>query len=312
MHGKVKTIFCGSGEFAVPVLSKLQQLDFLALSAVITQPDRPAGRKRELTPTPVKAAAMAAGLKIYQPDSLKADGKRILKDESPRLIIVADYGQLLPDWFLVFPEFGSINVHASLLPAYRGAIPIRMSLLNGELKTGVTIMLMDEGLDTGPVLSFEELPIAESDNYITLSRKLAAAGADLLEKTLPHWLEGRLQAKQQDNELATSASKDLVEHPDFSPEIRFEQSGEKSKNKIRAYADEGAWVMVNHAGSRRRIKIFRAGTVKAGKGSSKEPVFHREGKKLILQLENSAVEILELQLEGRKRDIAVNYLFLAE
>ena len=184
----MKIIFFGTPEFAVPPLEALLNSGH-EIIAVVTQPDRQSGRGRRLRPGPVKIRAQKAGLRLLQP--AKARDEHFIDELealNPSAIVVAAYGQILPPEIIRLPRFGCINIHASLLPRYRGAAPVNWALINGEEKTGVTTMLMDEGMDTGPVLLQEEVMITPDDTAATLSAKLSRSGADLLLKTL-HGLE---------------------------------------------------------------------------------------------------------------------------
>ena len=204
MHRMTRVVFMGSPEFAVPVLRALASQ--FPVSAVITRPDRPSGRGRELRPPPVKVAAGELGLEILQPTRLAAAGVLPrLQELSPDLIVVAAFGQILKPEILALPVHGCLNVHASLLPRWRGAAPIQAAILNGDAETGITITLMDQGLDTGGILSQDRIPIGADDTGGTLTGKLAPLGADLLLRTLPAYLGGDLQAVPQDASRATHA-----------------------------------------------------------------------------------------------------------
>jgi methionyl-tRNA formyltransferase len=198
------TVFMGSPEFALPILRKLAAK--YTVVGVVTQPDRPAGRGRVLTPPPVKILAGALGLPVIQPRHLsEPEAFEQLKNWAPQLIVVAAFGQILRPGVLDLPKFGCINVHASLLPRWRGAAPIQAAILSGDEITGITIMRMDAGIDTGPILSQKSLPISISDMEDRLSTKLADLGADLLIETLPAYLSGEMVAQSQDDSLATYA-----------------------------------------------------------------------------------------------------------
>jgi methionyl-tRNA formyltransferase len=193
----VNIIFMGTPEFAVPSLRVLLEEGYRVI-AVVTQPDRPKGRKRVLTPPPVKVEAEKHGILVLQPERLRhADSVKLLRDLQPDLIVTAAYGQILPKTVLDLPAYGCINIHASLLPKYRGGAPIHHALLHGESTTGVTIMYMAEGLDTGDMISRVEEPITDSDTTGTLFEKLSLAGAELLRRTLPDLLAGSIQAVPQ-------------------------------------------------------------------------------------------------------------------
>jgi methionyl-tRNA formyltransferase len=198
-------VFMGTPAFAVPCLEALLQAGY-TVSGVVSQPDRPKGRKRELTPPPVKAAAEAHGLPVYQPESLKVEGAfEPIQAWQPDLIVTAAYGQLLPVELLDLPKFRCINVHASLLPKYRGGAPIQHAIMNGEPFSGVTIMYMERGLDTGDMLAQTQVEITANDDNGTMHEKLSAAGAQLLIEMLPAFLRGEIVPEPQDQSLATFA-----------------------------------------------------------------------------------------------------------
>ncbi|MFD0697165.1 methionyl-tRNA formyltransferase [Paenibacillus sp. GCM10027628] len=204
-------IFMGTPDFAVPSLRLLLEEGY-NVTAVVTQPDRPKGRKRVLTPPPVKVEAEKHGIPVLQPEKLRhADSVEVLRQLKPDLIVTAAYGQILPKSVLELPEYGCINIHASLLPKYRGGAPIHHAILRGEQVTGVTIMYMAEGLDTGDMISKVEVAIEDTDTTGTMFEKLSIAGADLLKRTLPDLLAGRLQAVAQNEADAV-----------YSPNIRRE------------------------------------------------------------------------------------------
>ncbi|HUS70647.1 MAG TPA: methionyl-tRNA formyltransferase [Anaerolineae bacterium] len=197
-----RLIFMGTPPFAVPSLEALAR-DYEVV-AVVTQPDRPARRGRQLTPSAVKEAAVRWGLPVLQPESLRHE-KAVaqLRDLEPRVMVVAAYGEILRPQVLAIPPAGVINVHPSLLPKYRGASPIEGALLAGEQETGVTIMLMDEGMDTGPILAQRSVAVELEDSAGSLGEKLARLGAELLLDTLALWLDGRIEARPQDDAQAT-------------------------------------------------------------------------------------------------------------
>jgi methionyl-tRNA formyltransferase len=194
----------GSPEFALPVLSALAK-DY-PIAGVVTQPDRPAGRGKGLTPPPVKLLAQELGLPTIQPERLKDPAALDqLRTWAPELIVVAAFGQILRPAVLELPHLGCLNVHASLLPRWRGAAPIQAAILAGDERTGVTIMRMDSGVDTGPLLSQRALDIFPDENAASLTQHLAELGADLLIDTLPRYLRGQIQARPQDPAGATYA-----------------------------------------------------------------------------------------------------------
>jgi methionyl-tRNA formyltransferase len=196
-------VFIGTPAFAVPSLHALVR-DSHSIAAVITQPDRPAGRHKTPRPPPVKAAAVELGLPVLQPTSLR-DGDTLarLRELSPEVIVVVAYGQILRQAVLDIPARGVVNVHPSLLPRWRGASPIPAAIIAGDERTGVTIMLMDAGMDSGPILTQTEAPIDDSDTTASLSDTLSQAGAQLLAETLPRWLAGEIEPQPQDESQAT-------------------------------------------------------------------------------------------------------------
>ncbi|MBI3764167.1 MAG: methionyl-tRNA formyltransferase, partial [Chloroflexi bacterium] len=197
-----RVVFMGSPDFAVPSLRALCAGHEIV--GVVTQPDRPAGRGRRLAESAVKVTARELGLPIIQPESLRAPGAlAALRDWSPDAIVVADFGQILRQDVLHLPPFGCLNVHASLLPRHRGAAPIPAAILAGDAETGVTIMKMDAGLDTGPILARRSEAIHPDDTTATLTARLARLGADLLSETLPAYLARQITPQPQDDSQAT-------------------------------------------------------------------------------------------------------------
>jgi methionyl-tRNA formyltransferase len=197
-----RIMFMGTPSFAVPCLQAL--VGHYEIVAVVTQPDRPARRGRRIVASAVKKAALAYDLPLMQPESLRQEEVIAeIRELQPQVIVVAAYGQILRPQVLSIPPSGVINVHPSLLPKYRGASPIAGALIAGEEKTGVTIMLMDEGMDTGPILAQISIKIRPEDTTGSLVERLARIGADLLLETLPRWLEGQIRPQPQDNASAT-------------------------------------------------------------------------------------------------------------
>ncbi len=194
----------GTPDFSVPVLRQL--IAHFRVIGVVTQPDRPAGRGHQVQMSPVKQVALEAGIPVFQPEKLRrAEAIESLKQWSPDLYVVAAFGQILPQAVLDFPPLGSVNVHASLLPRWRGAAPIQAVIRAGDSETGITIMMMDAGLDTGPILRQRAIPIAPDETGQSLHDKLAQLGGDLLIETLPGYLDGSIQPQPQDDSLATLA-----------------------------------------------------------------------------------------------------------
>jgi len=199
----MRIVFMGTPEFAVPALEGLLSSNH-ELVAVYTQPDKPVGRGRKWIPPPAKQLAQEHGMAVVQPVTLRdrAETDRLI-GLSPDVIVVVAYGQMLPQEVLDIPQFGCLNIHPSLLPKYRGASPIPSAILEGETETGVSIMLMDAGMDSGPVINLEKVPVSLQDTAATLSKKLTEIGSELLLRTLPLWAEGRLTPEPQDHAKAT-------------------------------------------------------------------------------------------------------------
>ena len=198
-----RIVFMGTPDFSVSVLEKLIENQY-EIVGVVTQPDRPVGRKRVLTPPPVKVTAVAHHIPVFQPEKIREDYQQVL-DWQPDLIITAAFGQIIPKVLLDLPKFGCVNVHASLLPKYRGGAPIHKSIIEGEKETGVTIMYMDVKMDTGDMISKVVVPIDVNDHVGSMHDKLSVAGADLLIETLPMLLAGEIQAMPQNHDEATFA-----------------------------------------------------------------------------------------------------------
>ncbi len=203
---KHNIIFMGTPRFAETVLERLIASEIYKPCLVIVQPDKPIGRKQILTPPPVKICAQKHGIEVWQPSTLKdANAVEKIKSYGPDCIIVTAYGKLIPQSILNIPPRGIVNAHASLLPRYRGASPIQRTILSGDKTTGITLMLIDKGLDTGPIIKQTLCTIADDESYETLYEKLAQLGADMLIETLPQWLEGKITPQAQDDAKATYA-----------------------------------------------------------------------------------------------------------
>lgn len=251
-----RVIFMGSPDFALPTLQALTER--YEVVGVVTQPDRPAGRGRSLTPPPVKVLAQSLGLEFIQPQRMKEPGAlEQLQSWNPDLIVVAAFGQILRQNVLDLPAYGCINVHASLLPRWRGAAPIQAAILAGDELSGVTIMKMDAGIDTGAWLSMREEPILPDDTAETLSARLAKLGAELLMETLPLYLEGKLTPIPQDESTSTYARMIQKEQG----QLDFSQPAQQLERMIRAYQPwPGAHTQIGET----MLKVTRAHVSKGG------------------------------------------------
>lgn len=226
----LRVVFMGSPDFAVPTLRALA--DHYIISGVVTQPDRPAGRGRVLTPPPVKLLAQSLGIEVIQPEKLREpEALMRLHEWAPDLIVVAAFGQILRKNVLDLPRFGCINVHASLLPRWRGAAPIQAAILHGDSASGVSIMVMDPGIDTGPLLTQRSVDVLPDETAGQLSQRLAQVGANLLIESLPGYLSGNIIPQAQDETRATYA-------PMLSKaegRLDFTQTAEALERRVRAF-----------------------------------------------------------------------------
>jgi len=293
-------VFCGTPQFAVPTLEKLVEAGF-AVRLALTQPDRPKGRGLELVASPVKQAAVRLGVSLYQLEKIKNNEelRARLREINPDAIIVVGYGRIIPKWMLDLPRFGNINLHASLLPRYRGAAPIQWAIANGESVTGVTTMRIDEGLDTGDILLQQELGIADDDTAETLSPKLAEIGAELMIGTLRGIAAGTIKSRSQDNAAATLA-------PILTKEegrLDFSRSAQETYNRFRGFQPwPGAFTTFRGKGL--NVTLMKPASELVPLGT-----LLVRGNRLLAGCGNdSAVELLELQPEGKRRMPASDFI----
>lgn len=294
----VRVVFMGTPAFAVPSLQTL--LADCAVVGVVTQPDRPAGRGQRLVESPVKQAALAAGVPVIQPHRLRQpEAMAQLSAWAPELIVVAAFGQLLKPEVLALPRHGCLNVHASLLPRHRGAAPIAAAILAGDAETGVTLMQMGPGLDTGPMLARAATPILPEDTTAILTDRLAVLGADLLGTHLPAYLAGALNAAPQDDALATYAPQLTKEagHLDFS------QSAEALARRVRAMTPWPGAFAYWHA---QPLKVLRAAVAPAPAGEPGEVVGTPAGPVVVCGA--GALLLHELQPAGKRPMAAGDFL----
>jgi len=244
-----RIIFIGTSSFAVPILEKLIEHKYQIL-AIITGLDKPSGRKKELTSSPVKQTGLKHKLSILQPKRI-SDLYDKISQLKPDLIITASYGQIIDKKILDIPRHGSVNLHPSLLPKYRGPSPIQTAILNGDKKTGISIMLMDEKMDHGPIISQKEIKISSNDTYQSLEKKLSSKSASFLIKILPQYIKEQIKPQTQDESQA-SYSKMLTRQ---DGKIDWEKTTEAIERKVRAfYPWPGTWTDLNG----KRIKILKA------------------------------------------------------
>jgi methionyl-tRNA formyltransferase len=249
----LRVVFLGSPDFAVPSLVRLSEHDNIDLALVVTQPDRPAGRGRTLTPPPVKTAALERGLLVYQPETLRDDAAvDPLRDAAPDLLVVVAYGEILRRNVLELTPHGCLNVHPSLLPRYRGASPIPATILNGDPTTGVSVMKLVRKLDAGPILAQVEEPVTDDDTTGTLSERLAALAAQLLPDVALRYVAGELPPLQQDDSLATYTH----EWTTAEAEIDWTESAAQIERLVRA-ANPWPVAWTTDGGTRLRILATR-------------------------------------------------------
>ena len=293
-------VFCGTPPFAVPSLEKLAASSH-RIHLVVTQPDRPKGRGLELVASPVKESALKLNLPIAQPDRIKnnEDFRAQLTAIKPDAIIVVGYGRIIPQWMLDLPPLGNINLHASLLPKYRGAAPIQWAIANGETATGNTTMRIDAGLDTGDILLQQKLTIDQQDNSETLARRLAAMGAGLLTETLQQLEAGTIHPHPQDNSQSTLAP--ILKKEDGLAD--FSKPASTIVNRIRAFQP---WPGVYTKFRGKNLQILKANAVEESIPPAE--LLPVQGRLLAGCAESTTLEILELQLEGKKRTTAQNFI----
>lgn len=295
-------VFCGTPQFAVPTLERLAQSG-CKIHLVLTQPDRPKGRGMELVASPVKQAAERLGIPVYQPEKIKQNHElRARLDEiRPQAIIVVGYGRIIPPWMLDLPKYGNLNLHASLLPKYRGAAPIQWAIASGETVTGVTTMKINQGLDTGDILLQQELPISDEDTSETLAPKLAALGAELMLETLRGREAGTITPRPQDNSQASLAP--ILKKEDGR--MNFERRAGEIHNRLRGFQPwPGAFT------------TFRGKNlnVTAAKPAAEAGLLHpaelvvKQGKLLAGCGNDTALELVEVQPEGKKRMPAADFV----
>ncbi len=287
----MRVVYMGTPDFAVAVLEGLYRAGH-EIVGVISQPDKPKNRGMRVEPTAVKKCAEALGLSVYQPETLR--DKAILpylEEKKPDIIVVVAYGKLLPEYVLSFPKYGCINMHASLLPKYRGAAPIQWSILNGEEETGVTSMYMEKGLDTGDMILKAHVPIEKDDTAASLHDKLASAASLLAVETLSQIEAGTAPRARQDDGASTYA-------PLLTKELGNIQWGKTTREILDTVRGLFPWPGAYSSIDGERIKIIAA---KEAEGKGKPGEVLKSRGKLIVATGTGAIEILELQLAGKKK-----------
>jgi methionyl-tRNA formyltransferase len=293
-------VFAGTPRFAVPTLEKLVEAGF-HVRLVVTQPDRPRGRGMGLTASPVKQTALRLGIPILQPDKIKdnTDFRADLAALKPEAVIVVGYGRIIPRWMIDLPPLGNLNVHASLLPRYRGAAPIQWAIAEGETITGVTTMRIDAGLDTGDILLQSELPIATQDTADTIAPKLAVIGAELMIETLRGLRAGTIHPRAQDHAHATLAP--ILKKEDGR--IDFHRSATEIWNRLRGFQP---WPGAFTSFRGKNLHLWSARPVDADVPTG---TIHTEGHLPVVGCAaRSALELIEVQVEGKRRMSAQDFV----
>ncbi len=301
MSANPRIVFAGTPEFAVATLDALLESG-ATIEHVLTQPDRPAGRGRRLEPSAVKTAARSAGAVVHQPVTLRDDGILGALGEPPDLLVVVAYGLLLPSWMLDWPAQGAINVHASLLPRWRGAAPIQHAILAGDTKTGVSIMRMEAGLDTGPVFAQRATTITAFETAGTLHDRLAAMGAALLSESLAGILTGELVSEAQDDDAATYAAK-IVK---ADGELDWRASSVDLERRIRAFHP---WpVCVGRLSDERVLRIHSAVAADDTATAAPGTILAADHKGIDVATGRGVLRLIEIQPPGAKAMPVAAYL----
>ena len=287
-------IFCGTPHFAVPTLEKLIESGY-SVPLVVTQPDRPRGRGMEVAISPVKETAVGLNLNVIQPDKIKnnEEFRQQLESIRPDAIIVVGYGRIIPQWMIDLPRLGNVNLHASLLPKYRGAAPIQWAIANGESVTGVTTMRIDAGLDTGDILLQRELPVQPDDTAVSLAPRLAAIGADLMVETLRGLESGQIHPAMQDHSRATLAP--ILKKEDGR--IDFARSANEIWNRLRGFQP---WPGAYTSYRGRQLHIHKALPVQTMKMLPTAEMRIENGRLFAGCGHGTTIELLELQPEGKR------------
>jgi methionyl-tRNA formyltransferase len=301
----MRIVFCGTPEFAVPTLRELLARPQFSVEAVVTQPDRPRGRGRTVSPSPVKDVALGSGLYVYQPETTKSDSaydffKRVLPDA----VVIIAYGQIVPARLIAIAPLGWVNLHASLLPKYRGAAPIPWAIANGEPETGLTTMQIDAGMDTGPILLQEKIAIGADETAPELAPRMAEAGARLVIESLAKLGRGEVSGRQQDSSQATYAPRLEKKHG----RIEWSQTARQIYNRIRGFAPwPGAYTTFRGQLCHLWGRPAEPASDVVASVATPGLLFASSGGLRVVCGEGTGLHLTEVQLEGRKRITAVEF-----
>src|SRR6266404_4707175 len=298
----MRIIICGTPHFAVPTFIHLLAQPDIEIAAVITQPDRPRGRGHEISASPVKEAAVAASIPVQQPEKIRSPETRdLLQRLAPDCIVIIAYGQIIPAALLNIPKLGWINLHASLLPKYRGAAPINWAIANGETQTGLTTMRIDAGMDTGDILMQEEIDIAPEETAPKLAESMAEAGAPLMLETLRGIAEGKLTPRLQNNNEATYAP--LLKKEDGRTD--WKRPAQEIYNRMRGFAPwPGAYTSFREQTCHLWAEPFSLRTLTGGAPGT---IFREDTQLLIAWGHATLLRLLSVKLEGRRQISAVEF-----
>lgn len=297
MTNKLRVIVMGSSDFAVPALEKLAENDAYDVLLAVMQPDRPNARgKNKVIPLPMKQKAQELGIEVYQPENISREGEEKLRALRPDLMVVAAYGQILKKNILDIPAYGTLNIHGSLLPHLRGAAPVHHAIIGGDDVSGVTIMRLDEGMDTGDMLSHAQVPITPTTTAGELHDQLAELGSDLLIETIPGYISGEIRPQAQDHGAADYADK-VDKH---TGEVDWERSSRQVLRQINGTDPfPGAFSTLSNG---KKIKLFEPEIVQMPVQSKPGTILKKDRKEgLLVQTADGAIRIGSLQMPGKKR-----------
>ena len=293
----IKIVYMGTPEFSVgPLREIVKDYD---VEMVVTQPDKLVGRKKVLTPSKVKEFALEKGIKVFQPTKIREDYQEII-DLKPDLIVTCAYGQIIPKELIELPKYGCINIHASLLPEYRGGAPIHHAVMDGKDKTGITIMYMNEKMDEGDILYQKEIDILDTDNTSTMFNKLSILGSEMIRDFIPRLIDGDITPIKQDNSKATYAYNISKE----DEKIDFNNTSLNVFNKIRGLSEvPGGYAFLDD----KRVKIFGSKIGNSTKGLPGEIInIYDDG--IGVRTSDSEIILTDIQIEGKTRELVKNYL----
>ncbi len=295
----VRTTFIGTSKEGIPALRELIKCPTFEVTSVITQPDRPVGRKQKMQSTPINETAKEHGIEVYAPDTDKEEYKKVMDIEKPDLIITISYGEIIPEYVIKFPKYKCLNIHYSLLPKLRGAVPVQMAILRGLKDTGVTIQIMEKTLDTGPIIAQEKVPISPNDTTESLKNKLIPIGTELLMDTLHKWINEEIVPVPQNQKI-----EDYCYESDISKDKAFikweDTSPDTIDRMIRAfYPWPIAWTYLPNG---KRLKIFE-GSIKDFRHSKQPGEMFKKDNLIYIATNNAQKALLleEVQKEGKKK-----------